>query len=137
MQYCLSAKLTAIAKSLRLARVYCNFVVIPHEITGREPRKNFSLQRDMLIATHPLPPHFVRHLPQGAGKKTEINGISWFPLGGTVAPATKGGLSSEHNSYLPIQNLSKISLIISSCTVSPVTSPNRSIAERTSITIQS
>ena len=77
MQYCLSAKLTATAKSLSLARVYCNFVVVPHEITVREslriqsykqkillsePRKNFSLQRDMLIATHPLPPHFVRHL---------------------------------------------------------------------------
>ena len=137
MQYCLSAKLTATAKSLSLARVYCNFVVVPHEITGRESRKNFSLQRDMLIATYPLPPHFVRHLPQGAGKKTEINGISWFPLGGTVAPATKGGLSSEQTPYLPIQNLSKISLIISSCTVSPVISPNRSIAERTSITIQS
>ena len=137
MQYCLSTKLTATAKYLHLARVYCNFVVIPREITGRESRKNFSLQRGMLIATHPLPPHFVRHLPQGAGKKIEINGISWFPLGGTVAPATKGGLSSEHNPYLPIQNLSKISLIISSCTVSPVISPNRSIAERTSITIQS
>ena len=54
MQYCLSAKLTATAKSLRLARVYCNFVVIPHEITDRESRKNFSLQRDMLIATHKL-----------------------------------------------------------------------------------
>ncbi len=131
MQYCLSAKLTATAKSLSLARVYCNFVVVPHEITVREslriqsykqkillsePRKNFSLQRDMLIATHPLPPHFVRHLRytkthfscnekcwscytrrvQGAGKKTEINGIPWFPLGGTVAPATNGGLSSEY-----------------------------------------
>ena len=152
MQYCLSAKLTATAKSLSLARVYCNFVVVPHEITVREslriqsykqkillsePRKNFSLQRDMLIATHPLPPRYARHLPQGAGKKTEINGIPWFPLGGTVAPATKGGLSSEHNPYLPIQNLSNISLIISSCTVSPVISPNRSIAERTSITMQS
>ncbi len=51
LQYCLSAKLTATVKSLGLARVHCKFVVIPHEITVRKSRKNFSLQRDMLIAT--------------------------------------------------------------------------------------
>ena len=39
--------------------------------------------------------------------------------------------------YLPIQKREKIWLIISSCTVSPVISPNKSIALRTSITMQS
>ena len=36
MQYCLSAKLTTAAKYLALARVYCNFVVVPHEISVRK-----------------------------------------------------------------------------------------------------
>ena len=39
--------------------------------------------------------------------------------------------------YLPMQKREKISLMISSCTVSPVISPKSSIAVRTSITMQS
>ena len=108
MQYCLSAKLTTAAKSLALARVYCNFVVVPHEIPVREslyttfsgttkPCKRFSgkffVVARYLIATHATLSHRLRRcqLPFREHIKVRSNSQSKTLQYHYIFPEREGG----------------------------------------------